>query len=216
MALLTKDGDVIDQDYKDFTAEMYHEGHSFFTYLSNNPDNLASCCRLRNEVTENEFSFTNGLTGVQTGSCNVITLNLNRIIQDYIGLRTHNKATFGVRLSDEMMNNSFKQYLIDILNRVYKYHIAYKTMLYEEEEAGMLTASKAGYIKMNKLFSTVGLNGINEAAEFVGLTCNYNDEYKDFCRLITGTISEQNKLNSTKDFKFNTEFVPRLCGHVKP
>ena len=208
MALLTKDGDVIDQDYKDFTAEMYHEGHSFFTYLSNNPDNLASCCRLRNEVTENEFSFTNGLTGVQTGSCNVITLNLNRIIQDYIGLRTHNKATFGVRLSDEMMNNSFKQYLIDILNRVYKYHIAYKTMLYEEEEAGMLTASKAGYIKMNKLFSTVGLNGINEAAEFVGLTCNYNDEYKDFCRLITGTISEQNKLNSTKDFKFNTEFVP--------
>ena len=216
MALLTKDGNVIDQDYKNFTAEMYHEGHSFFTYLSNNPDNLASCCRLRNEVTDNEFSFTNGLTGVQTGSCNVITLNLNRIIQDFIGLRTHNEATFGVRLSDEMMNNNFKQYLIDILNRVYKYHIAYKTMLYEEEEAGMLTASKAGFIKMDKLFSTIGLNGINEAAEFVGLTCDYNDEYKDFCRLITGTISEQNKLNSTKDFKFNTEFVPRLCGHVKP
>lgn len=194
-------------EYSDsvYCIECKNQDEPYFTLPSGL---ITHNCRLRNEVTDNEFSFTNGLTGVQTGSCNVITLNLNRIIQDFIGLRTHNEATFGVRLSDEMMNNNFKQYLIDILNRIYKYHIAYKTMLYEEEEAGMLTASKAGYIKMNKLFSTVGLNGINEAAEFVGLTCNYNDEYKDFCRLITGTISEQNKLNSTKDFKFNTEFVP--------
>jgi ribonucleoside-triphosphate reductase len=201
MAMLTKDGDVIDQDYKDFTAEMYHEGHSFFTYLSNNPDNLASCCRLRNEVTENEFSFTNGLTGVQTGSCNVLTLNLNRIIQDCV-------KSYGLHGGWKENTSFIKNYLIEILNRVYKYHIAYKTMLYEEEDAGMLTASKAGYIKMNKLFSTVGLNGINEAAEFLGLTCDYNEDYKEFCRLITGTISEENKAHSTPKFKFNTEFVP--------
>ncbi len=91
---------------------------------------------------------------------------------------------------------------------MYKYHIAYKTLLYETEKAGMLNASKAGYIKMNKLFSTIGENGINEAAEFVGLTCNYNKPYRDFCRLVTGTISEQNKLHSKKNFQFNQEFVP--------
>ena len=83
MALLSDGNDIIDKEYKDFTAEMYAKGHSFFTYISDNPNGLASCCRLRNEIQENVFSFTNGLTGIQTGSCNVITLNLNRIVQDW-------------------------------------------------------------------------------------------------------------------------------------
>lgn len=82
MALLTDKSDIIDKEYKQITSDMYAKGHSFFTYLSDNPGSIASCCRLKNEIDENEFSFTNGLTGVQTGSCNVITLNLNRIIQD--------------------------------------------------------------------------------------------------------------------------------------
>ena len=211
MALLTDGKDVIDKDYKNFTAEMWSEGHSFFLYLSDNPDGLSSCCRLKNKIGENEFSFTNGLSGVKTGSCNVITLNLNRIIQDWAkqpakSLKENNN------ILDKTVNmpglTGFKEYLIDILERVYKYHIAYKTLLYEEEEKGMLTASKAGYISMKDLFSTIGINGINEAAEFIGLKCSYNNDYKDFCRLITGTISEQNKLHSTPLFKFNQEFVP--------
>ena len=211
MALLTDGNDVIDKDYKNFTAEMWAEGHSFFLYLSDNPDGLSSCCRLKNKIGENEFSFTNGLSGVKTGSCNVITLNLNRIIQDWAkqpakSLKENNN------ILDKTVNmpglTGFKEYLIDILERVYKYHIAYKTLLYEEEEKGMLTASKAGYISMKDLFSTIGINGINEAAEFIGLKCSYNNDYKDFCRLITGTISEQNKLHSTPLFKFNQEFVP--------
>lgn len=201
VALLSDGKDIIDKDWKNFVAEMYSKGHSFFTYISDNPNALASCCRLRNEIAENVFSFTNGLTGVQTGSANVITLNLNRIIQDYV-------RKMGVKASFTDYKDSFKGYLIEILERVYKYHIAYKTLLYETEEKGMLNASTAGYIKMDKLFSTIGINGLNEAAEFIGLTCNYNEPYRDFCRLITGTISEQNKLHSTDRFKFNTELVP--------
>lgn len=65
MALLTDGNDVIDKDYKDFTAEMWSEGHSFFLYLSDNPDGLSSCCRLKNKIGKNEFSFTNGLSGVK-------------------------------------------------------------------------------------------------------------------------------------------------------
>ena len=211
MALLTDGNDVIDKDYKDFTAEMWAEGHSFFLYLSDNPDGLSSCCRLKNKIGKNEFSFTNGLSGVKTGSCNVITLNLNRIIQDYF--KTVNTNYFGASgilyqdITEEDMEG-FKRYFVDILERVYKYHIAYKTLLYEEEEKGMLTSSTAGYISMRDLFSTIGINGINEAAEFLGIECTYNEDYKNFCRLITGTISEQNKLHSTSSFKFNQEFVP--------
>ena len=206
MALLSNGSDIIDKDYKDFTAEMYAEGHSFFTYISDNPNGLASCCRLRNEIQENVFTFTNGLTGVQTGSANVITLNLNRIIQNWAKERSldreYLKENFFTLAPD------FRHYLEEILDRVYKYHIAYKTLLYETEKAGMLNASKAGYIKMNKLYSTIGENGINEAAEFIGLTCNYNKPYMEFCRLVTGTISEQNKAHSSKNFQFNQEFVP--------
>ena len=139
----------------------------------------------------------------KTGSCNVITLNLNRIIQDwYKSINSPNPFSF------DYYKDSFKQYLIDILERVYKYHVAYKTLLYEEEEKGMMTSSTAGYISMRDLFSTIGINGINEAAEFLGIKCNYNEDYKAFCRLITGTISEQNKLHSTSLLKFNQEFVP--------
>ena len=199
--------DIIDKEWKDFTAEMYSKGHSFFTYISDNPNALASCCRLRNEIAENVFSFTNGLTGVQTGSANVITLNLNRIIQDWYHQMESLNQGFTKRDALDSWAD-IAEYLKDILDRVYKYHIAYKTLLYQVEEKGMLNASNAGYISMHKLFSTIGINGLNEAAEFLGIKCNYNDEYKEFCRLITGTISEENKRHSTKEFQFNTELVP--------
>lgn len=222
MALLSDGNDIIDKEYKDFTAEMYAKGHSFFTYISDNPNGLASCCRLRNEIQDNIFSFTNGLTGIQTGSVNVITLNINRIVQDWA--RWYKDSMDGMDSVDLHIfyapQSGFREYLIGILDRVYKYHIAYKTMLYDIEDAGMLTSSKAGYIYMKKLYSTIGLNGINEAAEFLGIKCSYNEEYKNFCRLITGTIKEQNKLHNIHDkkkpFLFNQEFVPRLSGHVKP
>ena len=208
VALLSEDGDIKDKDWKDFVAEMYSKGHSFFTYISDNPNAIASCCRLRNEIAENVFSFTNGLTGVQTGSANVITLNLNRIVQDWSNeMKELNRGDWTQERARESWAD-LHEYLVNILERVYKYHIAYKTLLYEVEAAGMLNASTAGYINMHKLFSTIGINGLNEAAEFLGIKCNYNEKYKDFCRLITGTISEQNKKHSTKDFMFNTELVP--------
>lgn len=131
-----KTNDIIDRDYKDFTAEMYAEGHSFFTYISDSADSLASCCRLRNELAENTFNPTSGLTGVMTGSCNVITLNINRIVQDC------NKA-YGLKRNGGWKENTLflKDYLVDILQRVYKYHIAFKTMLYGLEDKGMFAAS---------------------------------------------------------------------------
>lgn len=200
-----KTNDIIDKDYKDFTAEMYAEGHSFFTYISDSADSLASCCRLRNELAENTFNPTSGLTGVMTGSCNVITLNINRIVQDWC------KSIGGIPKVGNQ-HDSLKFYLIDILNRVYKYHIAFKTMLYEMEEKGMFAACNGGYIHMNKLYSTIGINGLNEAARFLGLEVSNNKEYIEFLQLVLGTIKEQNKIHSIHDakrpFLFNSEVVP--------
>jgi ribonucleoside-triphosphate reductase len=202
-----KTNDIIDKDYKDFTAEMYAEGHSFFTYISDSADSLASCCRLRNELAENTFNPTSGLTGVMTGSCNVITLNINRIVQDC------NKAYGLKRNGGWKENTSFlRDYLVDILQRVYKYHIAFKTMLYDLEDKGMFAASNGGYIHISKLYSTIGINGLNEAARFLGMNVGNNKEYIEFLQLVLGTIKEQNKIHSVHDanrpFLFNSEVVP--------
>lgn len=202
-----KTNDIIDKEYKDFTAEMYAEGHSFFTYISDSADSLASCCRLRNELAENTFNPTSGLTGVMTGSCNVITLNINRIVQDC------NKAYGLKRNGGWKENTSFlRDYLVDILQRVYKYHVAFKTMLYELEDKGMFAASNGGYIHISKLYSTIGINGLNEAARFLGMTVGNNKEYIEFLQLVLGTIKEQNKIHSIHDanrpFLFNSEVVP--------
>ena len=211
MCLLHDGKDVLDKEYKEFAAEMWSEGHSFFMYLSDNPDAVASCCRLRNEVKNNTFSSTTGLTGVQTGSANVITLNLNRITQDYF--KTVDTNYFGASgilyldITEEDMNG-FKDYLINILERVYKYHIVYKTMLYELEAQGMLTASKAGYISMKKLFSTIGVNGFNEAAEFLGMEISNNETYKEFISFLFKTILDFCKEKSTPSYLFNLEVVP--------
>lgn len=211
-----KTNDIIDKDYKDFTAEMYAEGHSFFTYISDSADSLASCCRLRNELAENTFNPTSGLTGVMTGSCNVITLNINRIAQDYFRtvVDTNYFGNSGILYQDitEEDMEGFKKYIIDILERVYKYHIAFKTMLYDLEDKGMFAASNGGYIRISKLYSTIGINGLNEAARFLGLEVNSNPEYIKFLQLILGTIKEENKKHSIHDkkrpFLFNSEVVP--------
>ena len=202
-----KTNDIIDQEYKDFTAEMYAEGHSFFTYISDSADSLSSCCRLRNQLTTNTFSPTSGLTGIMTGSVNVITLNINRIIQDCY-------KVYELKMNGGWKENTsfLKNYLIDILERVYKYHIAYKTMLYDLEDKGMLAASNGGYIHISKLYSTIGINGLNEAAKFLGLSVSNNKEYIDFLQFILGTIKEQNTIHSIRDkkrpFIFNSEVVP--------
>ena len=202
-----KTNDIIDKDYKDFTAEMYAEGHSFFTYISDSADSLASCCRLRNELADNTFNPTSGLTGVMTGSCSVITLNINRIIQDC------DKA-YGLKRNGGWKENTafICEYLIEILKRVYRYHIAYKTMLYDLEDRGMFAASNGGYIHISKLYSTIGINGLNEAAKFLGLEVSNNKEYIKFLQLILGTIKGQNKIHAIHDkkrpFLFNSEVVP--------
>lgn len=218
-AMVHNGDDIIDLNYKQLCAEMYAEGHSFFTYISDSADSLASCCRLRNELAENTFSPTSGLTGVMTGSCNVITLNINRIVQDWALTHTLNGTPLikGKKLTSNPLcvtaiENDLKNYVTRILERVYKYHIAFKTMLYDLEDKGMFAASNGGYIHISKLYSTIGINGLNEAARFLGMKVSNNPEYIEFLQLILGTIKEQNKLHSIHDrkqpFLFNSEVVP--------
>lgn len=209
---LVHDGQkYLDDDYKNLCAEEWAKGGSFFCYNSDNPSSLASCCRVLNEMADNTFSSTTGMTGIMTGSCNVITLNINRIVQNFIREKYGEDTGAGIQLSP-MVYPELAAYLTTILERVYKYHIAYKTLLYEQEERGMYTYSNAGYLYIRKLYSTIGVLGYCEAAQFLGLEVSNNEDYKQFLQLILGTIRDQNKLHSVHDrkrpFLFNSEAVP--------
>ena len=199
MALLTdENGDCKDPEWGEFTAEMYSEGHSFFTYMSNNADSLSSCCRLRNEITDNGFSYTLGAGGVSTGSKSVLTINLTRCIQ------------FAV--NHEL---NYLDYLGSIIDLCHKVQLAYNENLKELQAHGMLPLFDAGYINIGRQYLTIGINGLVEAAEFMGLKITPNDDYKNFVQGILGLIEKYNKQYRSKDVMFNCEMIPAENVGVK-
>ena len=198
MALLTKDGDVIDKEWGDFTAEMYSEGHSFFTYMSDNADSLSSCCRLRNEIQDNGFSYTLGAGGVSTGSKSVLTINLNRCIQ------------YAVKNGLD-----YTDYLSEVIDLCHKVQLAYNENLKELQAQGMLPLFDAGYINMSRQYLTIGVNGLVEAAEFLGLKINDNPDYLHFVQKVLGIVEKYNKQYRTKDVLFNCEMIPAENVGVK-
>ena len=221
-ALVYKDGKFVDEDSAKFVAEEYARGHSFFTYISDTVDSLSSCCRLKNKVQTKEFNFTNGNMGVETGSKSVITLNLNRIVQDYFnidGLATREDAQSIWKQDDGTIHTEFKIYFCKILERVYLYHVAYNELLWDMYNANLLPVYKSGFIDLNKQYLTIGLNGLNQAAEFLGIQCSDNKEYEEFCQFIFGTIKQSNENNKCKfnghQLTFNTECVPAESLAIK-
>lgn len=198
MALLTKNGDVIDKEWGDFTAEMYSEGHSFFTYMSDNADSLSSCCRLRNEIQDNGFSYTLGAGGVSTGSKSVLTININRCVQ-----------------YAEKQGIDYKEFLSDVTDLVHKVQLAYNENLKEFQRAGMLPLFDAGYINIARQYLTIGVNGLVEAAEFLGLKINDNPDYLAFVRSVLGIIEQYNKQYRSKEVLFNCEMIPAENVGVK-
>ena len=198
MALLAENGDIKDKEYGDFTAEMYAKGHSFFTYVSDNADSLSSCCRLRNAITDNSFSYTLGAGGISTGSKSVLTINLNRAIQ------------YAVR-----NNIPYQAYVEDVVDLMHKVQLAYNKNLKNLQEKGMLPLFDAGYINIGRQYLTIGVNGLVEAAEFLGLEIKDTPEYAHFVQELLGIIEKKNKEYRTKDVMFNCEMIPAENVGVK-
>lgn len=198
MALLTENGDVKDQEYAEVTARMYAKGHSFFTYMSDNADSLASCCRLRNEIQDNGFSYTLGAGGVSTGSKSVLTINLNRCVQ---------QATREGR--------PYVDFLNEVVDLVHKVQMAYNENLKHLLTKGMLPLFDAGYINIKRQYLTIGVNGMVEAAESLGLTISDNEEYATFVENILSLIEKYNKQYRSKDVLFNCEMIPAENVGVK-
>ncbi len=198
MAMLTENGECKDKEWGEFAAEMYSEGHSFFTYLSDNADSLSSCCRLRNEIQDNGFSYTLGAGGVSTGSKSVLTINLNRCIQYAVN-----------------HNLDYKKYLSHVIDLCHKVQLAYNENLKELQKNGMLPLFDAGYINLSRQYLTIGVNGLVEAAEFMGLKINDNPQYLEFVQTVLGLVEKYNKQYRSKEVMFNCEMIPAENVGVK-
>ena len=198
MAMLTENGECKDKEWGEFAAEMYSEGHSFFTYLSDNADSLSSCCRLRNEIQDNGFSYTLGAGGVSTGSKSVLTINLNRCIQ------------YAVK-----HNLDYKEYLSHVIDLCHKVQLAYNENLKALQKNGMLPLFDAGYINLSRQYLTIGVNGLVEAAEFMGLKINDNPQYLEFVQTVLGLVEKYNKQYRSKEVMFNCEMIPAENVGVK-
>ena len=207
--LLDDGKDFVDQEWADWVAKMWSEGHSFFLYRSDSVDSLASCCRLRNEVTENQFSYTLGAGGVSTGSKCVMTLNINRIIQEEF--RKHpewDAAHFWTQHDQEYLPVLYGA-VADQVTRVHKYLEAFNDILMDRYNAGLLPLYNAGFVNPERQYLTVGINGAVEAAEFLGCRIKPDDIcYQQFINGVLNTIHTLNVAHRTKECMFNTEYVP--------
>ena len=234
MAMLTDGHDIVDKEYADFTAEMWSEGHSFFCYLSDSPDSLSSCCRLRNSLKDAEddehnhttHQFSMGTASVATGSKSVMTINLNRVIQN--ATRKYFEGVEGTQLEKgvqvginkvkdkDLLYTYISSGITEITERVHKYQRAFNEIVKDFLNAKMLDVYRAGFINMKKQYLTVGVNGLTDAAEFLSIEPNLNKDYEEFVNNILETINISNRKDKTRDCMYNTEFVPKHTGHVKP
>ena len=189
----------IDKEWADFTAEMWSKGHSFFCYNSDSADSLSSCCRLKNGITDNVFSYTLGAGGISTGSKAVITININRLVQDVKKKSDKNNLDFNIELDKAIRSQ---------VDDIHKYLNAFNEILKDEQASGLLPIYDAGYISLPKQYLTIGINGLVEGAEFLGIKVAPNPEYFNYCKSILAPIQEENKKARTDEIMFNTEYVP--------
>jgi len=227
VCLIYQDHEFLDKELADFVTDEYAQGNSFFTYISDSADSLSSCCRLSSKISKPQFNFTNGQLSEMTGSKNVITLDFNRLMQDFIRdladdyIESIEEVKNGFRenlfTGSRMISGGieepfdlavFKGWLCHKLENIYKYQLAYNECLTDLHKAHLLSVYDAGFIDMKKQYLTIGVNGLNQAAEYLGIKCNKNKAYENLCNLIFTTIKKENQAHKTSEVMFNTEFTP--------
>jgi ribonucleoside-triphosphate reductase len=114
----------------------------------------------------------------------------------------------GVKYDKDKLYEYIREDIREQTSRIHKYQTAFNETIKDFLKAGMLDVYNAGFIDMRKQYLTVGVNGITDAAEYLGITVGPNDEYKEFVNNILETINIENRKDKTRDCMFNTEFVP--------
>lgn len=190
-SLLNDGREYVDKDSADWCAQMLSEGHSFFIYSSDSVDSLASCCRLRNALQDNTFSYSLGAGGISTGSKCVMTININRLVQN------------AVKNGRDISEAVYEQ-----VKKVHKYLTAFNEIEKDMLKHHMLQVYDAGFISLSKQYLTTGINGLIEGAEALGIDISDNVAYQDYVESILRPIYEADAEDRTSELMWNCEMVP--------
>lgn len=197
---ITKDDDGEIIDYRFFKwACKKNLDKGVFNFYVNDGQKLASCCRLVNDASRMQFrtdSFGNG--GLNIGSHRVVTVNLPRIA-----------------LCENSNTQSFHSRLMWALEACRDLLIVHREeILYRRIHDGLLKFYEPlEWFSTDQLFSTIGIIGVHEMAEFGG------HDVVDDSHMITPVLQaiEQFAINSSElcGYSFNVEEIPGESAAVK-
>jgi ribonucleoside-triphosphate reductase len=184
-----EENNVLDKDFLKFIAKENQE-FGFINIYCGKTSTLSSCCRLRSE-SDSEYFNSFGSGSSKIGSLGVCTINLPR-------LATKNKEDLP----------SFKKSIVEMVDICSKINNAKRKVVEKRIKNGNEPLYSLGFMELERQYSTVGLNGINECLEILGFNI-LDTNGQDFLLDTLDTINSENKkLEKYYGAPHNVEQVP--------
>jgi ribonucleoside-triphosphate reductase (formate) len=207
-SLLFQNGKFVDEEFARWCNKHNMAWYDANFYIGDTVTNLASCCRMLNDVSKMPKQFQSSIGGslVEIGSVKVSTINLMRIALEC----SRDKEKYIEILKERVELNML---LLDRIRHIIKRNI----------EKGLLPNYTNGVIKMEKQTVTNGLTAMFETIERMGMTqtdelgnITYTDEGIEFAARIMDTVNElQDAHNEKHDYRASLEIIPAENANVK-
>lgn len=186
---INENNDLQDYNFVNMISEKNKE-FAFINLYIGKSSTLSSCCRLRSE-TNNEYFNSFGSGSSKIGSLGVCTINLPRLAIIY----KDDKQKFFLRLKE----------LVEVCARV---NNAKRKIVQKRIENGNHPLYKLGYIDINTQYSTVGVNGFNEAIYYLGKDITTDEGVSLGLEIINTINSINDKMQKKYKAPHNCEQVP--------
>lgn len=187
----TDDGNIEDRKFLTYITSKDIFRYNIFV---SSGSKLASCCRLLSDSEMLDFAGQSNSFGgggaMSLGSHRVVTINFNRIALDVAGKEDKYFEALSSKVADT----------ISILK-------AHKDLIQTLTESGLQQFINRGWINMSRMFSTVGLLGIVEAADTVSKKSKIDKDA--FIRRVLVFVNERvQELGAEKNLIVNLEQIP--------
>lgn len=187
---VSQEKDILDERFLKKIAE-YNKEFGFLNIYCGASSTLSSCCRLRSE-SSNEYFNSFGSGGTKIGSLGVVSINLPRLA---IKFKNKDKEEFFKHLA-------YKVGVCAMINNV-KRGIAKRRI-----DNGNLPLYTHRFMSLDKQYSTVGVNGLNECVELFGLNILEESGQQFVLEIMNVINSENEKFEKRYNTPHNVEQVP--------
>ena len=200
-ACLTVDdeGNIADETFAKDMAELNQE-FGFINFFNGKTSTLSSCCRLRSE-TSHEFFNSFGAGKSKIGSIGVVTMNLPRY--------AYEAKRFG------NLGAAFKDRVKSHFKLASKINHAKRMIVKDAIDAGIHPLYEFGFMELDKQYSTVGVNGLYEAIEALGMDIVSPEGTKFTVELMEQLNRWIEDEENDRKFPHNVEQIPAESMAVK-